>query len=445
MAFNDGFYWYKNVLTKQLKLVLRIYLSIAIILSPIYLFNNANAGAAEKWTIQEIVYEPNIKVMDVTAKKVASSVANDPFYKARVPVTATAVGSTVASMIRMGLAGAAIYGAVEGVGWIIDNGVVKKPKEDQIPAQYWTWMPPWDKSFNPGLNQDPKCNGINATYSGALANVNYCAKTYAQYQSVECTMYNVSFFTCNAKAPNSVTQMSIIKVNNPDAPHQPLYDPVPNDELGNQIIIAAPEVLPEVYSPSNPAGGPAPTSIIDSLEDAIPTPATDPKGDTTNKPNEDTDADGVNDTYNPEKPNQGQEFSLPAFCEWAVVVCEWYVSYKQDSRKTDNHREKELTFWEKVEDWFDWSKDDSDLPEKDDPLDISDLDMTADKVNLSASSTCPQDSVSFSVMGKSVTLDMPYQPVCDALTFFKPAVLLVGAVASVYIVAGVRTKEEDQA
>ena len=71
--------------------------------------------------------------------------------------------------------------------------------------------------------------------------------------------------------------------------------------------------------------------------------------------------------------------------------------------------------------------------------------MTADKVNLSASSTCPQDSVSFSVMGKSVTLDMPYQPVCDALTFFKPAVLLVGAVASVYIVAGVRTKEEDQA
>jgi hypothetical protein len=47
-------------------------------------------------------------------------------------------------------------------------------------------------------------------------------------------------------------------------------------------------------------------------------------------------------------------------------------------------------------------------------------------------------------MGKSVTLDMPYQPVCDALNFFKPAVLLVGAVASVYIVAGVRTKEEDQ-
>ena len=77
MAFNDGFYWYKNVLTKQLKLVLRIYLSIAIILSPIYLFNNANAGAAEKWTIQEIVYEPNIKVMDVTAKKVASSCSGE--------------------------------------------------------------------------------------------------------------------------------------------------------------------------------------------------------------------------------------------------------------------------------------------------------------------------------------------------------------------------------
>ena len=96
-----------------------------------------------------------------------------------------------------------------------------------------------------------------------------------------------------------------------------------------------------------------------------------------------------------------------------------------------------------ITDATDWATSE---PQQKDPenLEFEDLELDASDVNLTASGSCPQDSVSFSVMGKSVTLDMPYQPVCDALNFFKPAVLLVGAVASVYIVAGVRTKEEDQ-
>lgn len=422
------------------KTFLVYFISFLIIYTPTLVF----AGAAEKWTIQEIAYEPNIKVMDVTARKAVSSVANDPFYKSRVPVTSAAVGSTVASMVRMGLAGAAIYGAVEGGGWIIDNGIVYKPKEDQIPAQYWTWMPPWDKSFNPGLPQkDPKCNGINSTYSAALANINYCAKQYAQFESVECTMYNVTFFTCTAKSPNSVTQTYITKVDNPDAPLQPQYDPVPNDELGNQIIIAAPEVLPEVYSPSNPAGGPAPTSIIDSLEDAIPTPATDPKGDTTNKPNEDTDADGVNDTYNPEKPNQGQEFSLPPFCDWAVVLCEWYVTYKQDSKKTDNHRKTELTFWEKVQDWFDWTEEETEDQEQEKP-EIKEPDVTANVTNyINFNSQCPQDkTIPLSLGGSTIDIVISYQSLCIVAQQFRPAVILMSFLAAAFIVTNTGRRAE---
>jgi hypothetical protein len=420
---------------RWIKTFLVYFFSFLIIYTPTLVF----AGAAEKWEIEEIFYEPNIKVMDVTARKTASSVANDPFYKSKVPVTSAAVGSTVASMVRMGLAGAAIYGAVEGVGWIIDNGVVKKPKEGQIPPQYWTWMPPWNKSFNPGVPQnDPKCNGINPTYAGALANVNYCAKTYAQFQSVECTMYNVNFFTCNARAPNSVTQMSIVKIDNPDAPTQPQYDPVPNDELGNQIIIAAPEVLPEVYSPSNPAGGPAPTSIIDSLEDAVPTPSTPPKGDTTNKPNEDTDADGSYDTYNPEKPNEGQEFSLPAFCEWAVVVCEWYVSYKQDSRKTDNHREK-------VEDWFDWTKEETEDQDTDnDPPEIEEIDIDAlDTSTFTGVAGCPAPIVVPVSFGDGGETEISYEPICQLAEKWSFVAPLIGFLSGAMIIVGVGRKGED--
>jgi hypothetical protein len=117
---------------------------------------------------------------------------------------------------------------------------------------------------------------------------------------------------------------------------------------------------------------------------------------------------------------------FPVFCSWAPTMC--VLADKVQQAITD------ATDWATTE------------PQQKDPenLEFEDLELDASDVNLTASGSCPQDSVSFSVMGKSVTLDMPYQPVCDALNFFKPAVLLVGAVASVYIVAGVRTKEEDQ-
>ena len=47
------------------------------------------------------------------------------------------------------------------------------------------------------------------------------------------------------------------------------------------------------------------------------------------------------------------------------------------------------------------------------------------------------------LMGQTYTIELPYQPVCDALTFFKPAVLAVGAITSAFIVAGINVKGED--
>lgn len=146
-------------------------------------------------------------------------------------------------------------------------------------------------------------------------------------------------------------------------------------------------------------------------------------------PTDQTAVGEIAPTTNPEtgQPNPTPlSLEFPVFCSWAPSMC--ILADKVQQAITD------ATDWATSE------------PQQKEPenLEFEDLELDASDVNLTATGTCPQDSVSFSVMGKSVTLDMPYQPVCDALNFFKPAVLLVGAVASVYIVAGVRTKEEDQ-
>ena len=466
MAINDGFYWYKNVLKKQLKLASRIYLSIAIVLAPIFLMSSATAGAAESWTIEEVKYNNVGKSLSYTASRPNAMAANDYVYKANVGVTAARTGSTVANMIRMGLAGAAIYGIVEGVGWIIDNGVVVKKPSSTNPAG--TIKTISSIQYNCIATQLTPCINEYLSYR-KLSDKQY--RISIRLDSPTVKRYQVDVFSNGADGPTIIQEIFEVKLDT-SIDEKPI--PVSDTELGDAINNSpqAPSVLPDIYNPNNPAGGQAPQATDDALNNANPEPRSNPKKDIKPKPNKDTDDDGIPDVYDPSLPSQGFEFELPEFCSWAVTVCDWYIKYKEDVKKAEKHREDEQvvwtkeethrtnekevweeekthrtdekTFWQKVEEFFDWTKDDSDLPEKEESPDIPDLSIDADEVNLSASNTCPQDSISFSVMGKSVTLDMPYQPVCDALNFFKPAVLLVGAVASVYIVAGVRTKEEDE-
>ena len=51
MAINDGIHRFKDVLKKQIGVAFRIYLSIAIILSPLYLMSAANAAGLGGWSL----------------------------------------------------------------------------------------------------------------------------------------------------------------------------------------------------------------------------------------------------------------------------------------------------------------------------------------------------------------------------------------------------------
>lgn len=430
------------------KYLIKILICFCIVYTPFF----ANAGAAEKWDLVENHYDDIGKRMSYTAKKVGSAV-NDATYKAKVPVTAATVGSSAKMLIRGGLASAAIYGIVEGVGWIIDNGVVYKVESEEVDN---------NKPNAPiyfvvtGTRQY-----FAVEYSAVLALRAYAKSKYpAPYVLVSdvpqffCANPYVSPSTNNSCNMGSISLVygnggwdtykyeyyqSIV---NPDYdPTKPLPEskkiPVSDTELGRAIIDspAAPQVIPDIYNPNQPTKTPARDASQDKLKKAIPD--SDTKGDVTNKPNKDTDGDGKPDVYDPELPEQGFDFELPAFCDWASVVCVWYEKYIDDSEKLDQHREDEKSFWETIKDWFDWTKQES---ETDTNLDIDSPEQTQPETNISFSTACPAKiPLHFNWNGQSLDFSFDFTIWCQAIsTYVYPIVVTLGSLHALYIVTGVR-------
>lgn len=99
---------------------------------------------------------------------------------------------------------------------------------------------------------------------------------------------------------------------------------------------------------------------------------------------------------------------LPAFCEWAMIVCDFIEWVKEDPPEY----EKKLVEW------------DEDQPEE--------QHFTAP---IPDSGTCPAPEVA-TIWGQEV--DFSYSPICDFAEYLRPLLLLAAGVAAAYIVAGVR-------
>lgn len=426
-----------------MKKIISIFVSFFVMYTPIFAF----AGAAESWTVEKVVYDDVGKSLSYTASRPNAIASNDYIYKAKVGVNAARTGSTAATMIRYGLAGAAIYGIVEAVGWVIENGVVKKidPTVDSSSS-----TSPYIWQFGNFNNSDTTCNTNKPKFytpSPAMSKLEECVKkTYSTVQNFSCSISSPTQYICTYKRDGINGDSTINRSANTsyDPNYKPLYVPVSDTELGEAIqnSPSAPTVIPDIYSPSNPVPrpSPAPDSVETALENANPVPRENPKTDVNNKPNKDTDGDGVPDEYDPTLPSEGFEFELPEFCSWAATVCEWYVRYKEDSELVKEHREKELTFWEKVEEWFDWSKNDSNLPDDESP-EISQLPIPELEENaISWAAQCPNDvDIPINLQGVSSTITFSWSPWCQLLSLIKPAIVASAYIGAAFIVLGLRT------
>lgn len=453
MAFNDGFYWYKNVLKKQLKLALRIYLSLAIVLSPIFLMNAANAANVGGWTLGGGVAQGASTVYNGTKNVIINGA--DYIKKGTAKITPNA--AQVAKVLRGGAAGYALSIAVEqllgSVDWVLDpaNNQIVYSKPEQTCDRSGSTCPSsqylWKNDSTTGSTPQSACSNMKVNSPWKNSGVDIVSDVEAWC------------LVTNADSGSQIRNSVVNRVSNPYYDGSVADDEkktLPLDVVSAQVIsnaesgdtnaqaattAAAADIVAEAEKDDAKA-----RPIAQQLEStAKTTPADEAAAEKANE------ATGTQ-TQNPANPDTTDlTLEFPIFCNWATSVCEaaqvvisfphtltnWWETGKS---KAEEWALSISESWAAAKEWA-TSEPQEKEPEK---LDIEDLNIDADQVNLSGSSACPQDSVSFSVMGKSVTLDMPYQPVCDALNFFKPAVLLVGAVASVYIVAGVRTKEEDE-
>lgn len=379
----------------------------------IFTFQVSFAGAAEQWTIEEVVYDNIGKNLTYTASKTGAA-ANDYIYKAKVPVTAAATGSTVAAMIRMGLAGAAIYGIVEGVGWIIENGVVKKKVKEEYDSDAYFFVPYLTDHF-PTPEQAVK-DFLSSQCS--IDHPQYCSTS-----SVVCPVASGGSGTiyCNFYLPNGQSGRVNVDFRNVSKPPTSTYEPVPDSDLGAAVNNNpnAPNLLPDIYNPNNPAGGPAPKSMIDALDSANPIPKSAPTSDTKKNPNKDTNNDGKPDVYDPTEPDQGESTVWPEACNWFPSACEFFKVQKQDNKEIKENQKEQIaqdkTFFDKVSEWFDWTKEEPNNDDKDNEVEL--INESLPDVNtsiLNADGQCPPDfSYPFPLpMGGTHTITYSYATVC---------------------------------
>lgn len=428
MAINDDLHRYKDVLKKQISHAFRIYLSIAIILSPLYLMNSANAASLGGWSIGGSVVNGASVILNGSKELIlngASKIANGTAKITPPP-------SSVAKALAGGAAAVALDLAVKellgGVDYVLDPANNSITYTEQLEtgsecSQYSGGGPLSGMTFSTVAKACSYMVSRSSTYTGFTIKK---LSSSCQYQCV--------FTSTNASNNGDTLNVTGVPLSNPPKAEPKSF---PLSTVANQVIsmaeggnataqqaikAAADTIVAEAETDSTKA-----RPIVSQFEQT----STIETSETATSTSETTT------TANPEETATTQtETSFPVFCNWAPTLCQ---AANVVIQKPSEWAESIKTAYDDAVDYFKEEPSDSDPDE----LEIEQPEFEAEQVNLQGSTDCPQDSVSFSLMGKSYTLDMPYQPVCNALDFFRPAVLAVGAITSAYIIAGIRTKEDE--
>lgn len=422
-----------------MKTIIKIFICLSLIYTPFFAF----AGAAEKWEVLENNYDHVSNKVKIEARKITQDAANSARYKVELPVSPSALGKTVKTMMWTGLAVAGVEAMLQGIGWIIDHGsqVIKRPKEpenDPTRAQYL---------FRP-VGGYTCGSTIYYSSSAATANAVSCyAKVKTGTHSTKFSDDKKRFFVnfVNSNSPtdrdNAIYSVEINPQYDPSKPFE--YEYLSDTELGNEIIGKGensqplPDAVEEAYSPNNPLTEPAPEASRRALDNANPQPEKEPKGESETEPEIDPE---TGEATGKEKTT----FELPNFCEWAPAVCDFFKVQKADNKDIKNNQREQIqqdkTFFEKVTDWFDWSQADDDLPDNESPEIVEHItpDLKEDAISWGAS--CPADvSIPISMQGVSSTLVFSWSPWCQLLSIIKPAIVASAYIGAAFIVLGLRT------
>lgn len=463
-------------------------LSLLICFSPVYLMSKAFASTP-KWVLEYIKVEKQVaekkRLQALLIKQVneAGSLTKTTAVVETVP-TASKVGTSMLQRIKHvaktpGGAAIGFYAVsqlLEGIGWVMEEGTYVKKITNVDPENYTHYACSNDVSSS-------SCTKDNSSWSNTA--ISACQKargagaTVVEVYGANCLGY------LNKDGPSGYKYVVAVyggkfkndSVSEKKIPLTPALlgaamlgsgyrDPV-DPSIDSGVNTGNWTGVPEAYTPDPSGVG---NELYKELEskadrapktsDGKPAPSGDPRynNDLTSNDNANDrswDDQGTKGEGGSEKDEEGNEkswFNLPKWCVWAADNCEWHqedkahqAEEKEVWQDEKNHRDQEKGFWQTVKDWFDWSKDDSDLPDRDD----SDLDTSVEfeekKVSLNVSAQCPAptyETVSLhGVTAQVKTSDYSY--ICNLDWLIKPFVLGFSMVSACFILFGFQRGGDD--
>lgn len=482
--------------------MLKILNSILLLLILLSSTSSYAADDGDWWLQRQIQLQQN---REDYARRVYGSARHtydtvDPITSKTKTITKTVIVEDVPSKAKLGkgllqraksfkggvagvLGGAAVTALIEGVGWVMEDGTWVKYKDQENDGFEYTLIGYafWEPSKELACTQHAEYylyNGSglpNTLYISSVAQNLTCQITFLRNKDKP-TSKDIITSTMVSRPSSTTPKPQRIVITDQDVGGIVSGDY--KDPVDQKFDITDKQYRPVVadayqHDP-NGIGNDLPTEMDDKIKNAPPTqdgqpaPIGDPRY---SQPPEDdqstNDRSWGDDTANEAtgdttpntdpitgQPTGGQSISLqfPIFCEWAHSMCKWYDDwkasdkvYKDHMTKTEEHQTQEKTFWQSVKDWFSWTKDESDLPDRDD----TDLNITTDfeekTVTLNVSAQCPAPTyetvVLHGVTSQVKTSD--YSFICSLDWLIKPFVIGFSMVTACFILLGFQRGGDD--
>lgn len=337
--------------------------------------------------------------------------------------------------------GAAVQALVDGVGWVMDEGgKVSKPSESDIATPnhqyryyngssgifYSNPKPACDwysklYSYKPVLTSESRCtlyntDGSEFTWFYVWKENNPAYNPSApQPENVEVTQEQLTEALKNALESNNPALASAISQAIKDA-----YTPEGKlasigDEEANGLAVNASDTARDAVNKAAKNTGTEPTSsgkpgyykITDGEKtvegyvyptDTSASTKTDTKTETTTDP-----ATGNQTTTG----TSTGSLELPAFCDWAGIVC----------------------------DWINWTKEEPDQPEEPKPV-FEEINVPFTPFSIAKfNAQCPPDeNLSLNLMGQDMSFVFPMKPFCDFFSGIKPFVIALASFWAVKLI-----------
>ena len=412
-----------------MKTFIKIFLSFAIAISPIFLINSANAATIGGWSISELIADGASTIAKGTKQVIIDG--KEYIKKGTAKITPTA--SQVSKVLSRGVAGYALSVAVEqllgAVDWVLDpaNNQIKY-KEVAGQGRYCFYV-----GNGGGMPARTVC-GTASDVCDAIARSNG-QTSYSLVQTG--TTPNGPVYKCGSSwvlGPEAVQDEKTLPL---DVVAEQVISNAESGDSNAQVATtaAAQDIINDAQQDETKA-----RPIVQQLEASASTENADSAA-----------QDAANDAIGESKPDKANpqatniKLTFPVFCGWAPLVCQaaqTVISFPQT-----------LTGWymetkTKAEQWAssiadayrDFMKNDE-LPAEDTKVDITELPTPELQENaISWGASCPADvSIPISMQGVSSTLVFSWSPWCQLLSIIKPAIVASAYIGAAFIVLGLRT------